>query len=87
MPKYDVQKMLELYEEFGTYSAVAKKMGCAASTVSKYISAARANKTCGLPEYSGGVPKLPSQDIVNFYNYGKIYDVELQEVRRMLLNA
>ena len=32
-----INQMLDLYEELGTYSAVAKKLGVSASTVSKYI--------------------------------------------------
>ena len=32
-----IEQMFELYEELGTYSAVAKKLGVSASTVSKYI--------------------------------------------------
>ena len=30
-----INQMLSLYEELGTYSAVAKKLGVSASTVSK----------------------------------------------------
>ena len=32
-----IAKMAELYEELGTYSAVAKKLGVSASSVSKYL--------------------------------------------------
>ena len=32
-----ISKMAELYEELGTYSAVAKKLGVSASSVSKYL--------------------------------------------------
>ena len=32
-----IAKMAELYEELETYSAVAKKLGVSASSVSKYL--------------------------------------------------
>ena len=34
-----IEEMIRLYAELGTYSAVAKKTGISASTVSKYIKA------------------------------------------------
>lgn len=39
------QKMLELYNELGTYSAVAKEMGISTSTATKYIKESKAIKT------------------------------------------
>ena len=36
-----VEQMLTLYEEIGTYSGVAKQMGISATTVSRYIKEAK----------------------------------------------
>ena len=49
-----IQQMLELYEELGTYSAVAKKLGVSATTVSKYIKEQNSFKTYST--YSGPSP-------------------------------
>ena len=55
-----IQQMLELYEELGTYSAVAKKLGVSASTVSKYIKEQKTFKTYS--KYEGPLPsELPPE--------------------------
>ena len=40
-----VQEMVRLYAEIGTYSGVAKEMGISASTVSRYIKGQKSIKT------------------------------------------
>ena len=59
-----IQQMLELYEELGTYSAVAKKLGVSASTVSKYIKEQNSCKT--FSTYCGPMPSdtPPEKEII-----------------------
>ena len=49
-----ITQMVELYEELGTYSAVARKVDVSASTAAKYIKAAQAVKSINI--YSGPQP-------------------------------
>lgn len=39
--KDQIEQMLTLYEQIGTYSGVAKQMGISATTVSRYIKEAK----------------------------------------------
>ena len=59
-----IEQMLELYEELGTYSAVAKKLGVSASTVSKYIKEKNSYKT--FSTYCGPIPAdtPPEKEII-----------------------
>ena len=59
-----INQMLELYEELGTYSAVAKKLGVSSSTVSKYIKEQNSYKT--FSTYSGLMPddNPPEKNII-----------------------
>ena len=59
-----INQMLDLYEELGTYSAVAKKLGVSASTVSKYIKEQNSYKT--FSTYNGPMPddNPPEKNII-----------------------
>lgn len=64
-----VQQMLELYEELGTYSAVAKKLGVSATTVSKYIKEQNSLKTYST--YSGPTPEEnpPEKELIVGFSF------------------
>ena len=53
-----IDEMIKLYNEIGTYSGVAKEMGIAASTVSKYI---KLNKS--QPTYNEDIKMMPIESI------------------------
>lgn len=57
-----IQQMLTLYSELGTYSAVAKQMGISSSTVSRYIKEASATKT-----YNESVAPKPIEEIPSLF--------------------
>lgn len=40
----DIEKMVDLYQKFGSYAAVARETGFSASTVTKYIKSAAAGE-------------------------------------------
>lgn len=64
-----IQQMLELYEELGTYSAVAKKLGVSATTVSKYIKEQNSFKTYST--YSGPTPEEnpPEKELIVGFSF------------------
>ena len=64
-----IQQMLELYEELGTYSAVAKRLGVSATTVSKYIKEQNSFKTYST--YDGPIPSEnpPSKELIVSFSF------------------
>lgn len=64
-----IQQMLELYEKLGTYSAVAKKLGVSATTVSKYIKEQNSFKTYST--YSGPSPmeNPPQKELIVGFSF------------------
>ena len=64
-----IQQMLGLYEELGTYSAVAKKLGVSATTVSKYIKEQNSFKTYST--YSGPSPmeNPPQKELIVGFSF------------------
>ena len=64
-----IQQMLKLYEELGTYSAVAKKLGVSATTVSKYIKEQNSFKTYST--YSGPSPmeNPPQKELIVGFSF------------------
>ena len=77
-----IQQMLELYEEFGTYSAVSKKLGISASTVSKYIKEQNSCKT--FTTYRGPTPAdtPPEKDFI--IGFGFLSTSEKQSYQQWL---
>lgn len=66
-----IDKMLTLYSQIGTYSGVAKELGIAASTVSKYIKAvqetARENPTTDFPIIEPlPIEQIAFDSVINF---------------------
>ena len=53
-----VQQIISFYSELGTYSAVAKKVGISATTVSRYVKEALSEKS--YTSYSGPNPSFPN---------------------------
>ena len=64
-----IQQMLGLYEELGTYSAVAKKLGVSATTVSKYIKEQNSFKIYST--YSGPSPmeNPPQKELIVGFSF------------------
>ena len=52
-----IQEMVRLYAEIGTYSGVAKQMGVSASTVSRYVKEQKSIKTYEAPTAEGDIPQ------------------------------
>lgn len=75
----DVSKMLELYEKFGTYAAVAKETGFSSSTVSKYIKEQKSFKT-----YSTYDGPAPSEEPVQIINFSFLSQAELDSYNNFL---
>ena len=63
-----IAKMAELYEELGTYSAVAKKLGVSASSVSKYLK--EQNSCKSFNTYSGPQPSQFPPDKEKVIGFG-----------------
>ena len=63
-----ITKMAELYEELGTYSAVAKKLGVSASSVSKYLKEQNSFKS--FSTYSGPQPSQLPPDKEKVIGFG-----------------
>ena len=65
-----IDEMLRLYEEIGTYSGVAKQMGIAATTVSKYIKEQKQTQKFNPYHSSAIIPKpieeIPFESIITF---------------------
>lgn len=57
-----IDEMLRLYEEIGTYSGVAKQMGIAATTVSKYIKEQKQTQKFN-PYHSSAITPKPIEEI------------------------
>ena len=59
-----ISQMIPLYEELGTYSAVAKKLGISAASVSKHIKEQKSQKTYS--SYTGPLPSEnpPEKDLI-----------------------
>ena len=64
-----IQQISKLYEELGTYSAVAKKLGISATTVSKYIKEQSSFKTYST--YSGPAPEEnpPEKELIVGFSF------------------
>ena len=77
-----INQMLSLYEELGTYSAVAKKLGVSASTVSKYIKEQNSYRT--FSTYSGPMPadNPPEKNII--INFSSLSQQEQDSYRSFL---
>jgi len=56
--KDQIEQMLTLYEQIGTYSGVAKQMGISATTVSRYVKEAKSvvEELVELPHESAAKP-------------------------------
>jgi predicted transcriptional regulator len=56
--KDQIEQMLTLYEQIGTYSGVAKQMGVCATTVSRYVKEAKSvvEELVDLPHESAAKP-------------------------------
>lgn len=57
-----IDEMLRLYEKIGTYSGVAKQMGIAATTVSKYIKEQKKTQKFN-PYHSSTITPKPIEEI------------------------
>lgn len=53
-----IEEIIRLYNELGTYSAVSKKLGISATTVSRYIKEHKSIKT-----YKSAVEPIPIENI------------------------
>lgn len=65
-----IDEMLRLYEEIGTYSGVAKQMGISAGTVSKYIKEQKQtqkfNPYSSLTITPKPIKEIPFESIISF---------------------
>lgn len=81
-----IKEIQNAYAEIGTYSGVAKKLGCSAATVKKY--------TQGPAETAAPAPKVqfifnkevtPVENIIwtNIENLGRLTDKEYEEIKEL----
>ena len=68
--KDQIEQMLTLYEQIGTYSGVAKQMGISATTVSRYVKEAKSivEELVELPHESAAKPieEIPFESLLTF---------------------
>ena len=69
-----IAKMAELYEELGTYSAVAKKLGVSASSVSKYLK--EQNSCKSFNTYNGPQPSELPPEKEKIIGFGFLSQIE-----------
>ena len=69
-----IAKMAELYEELGTYSAVAKKLGVSASSVSKYLK--EQNSCKSFNTYDGPQPSERPPEKEKIIGFGFLSQIE-----------
>lgn len=71
-----ISKMIPLYEELGTYAAVAKELGISAASVSKHIKEQKSFKTYS--SYAGPMPSEnpPEKDLI--IGFGSLSTAEKQ---------
>ena len=69
-----ITKMAELYEELGTYSAVAKKLGVSASSVSKYLK--ELNSCKSFNTYHGPQPSELPPEKEKIIGFGFLSQIE-----------
>lgn len=69
-----ITKMAELYEELGTYSAVAKKLGVSASSVSKYLK--ELNSCKSFNTYDGPQPSELPPEKEKIIGFGFLSQIE-----------
>lgn len=69
-----ITKMAELYEELGTYSAVAKKLGVSASSVSKYLKELNSYKSFNT--YDGPQPSELPPEKEKIIGFGFLSQIE-----------
>ena len=69
-----IAKMAELYEELGTYSAVAKKLGVSASSVSKYLK--EQNSCKSFNTYDGPQPSELPPEKEKIIGFGFLSQIE-----------
>lgn len=73
-----ISQMISLYSELKTYSAVAKKLGVSAATVSKYLKDAFSEKT--YTSYSGPEPcEFPDKNKV--FGFGFLSNEERESYK------
>ena len=77
-----ITKMAELYEELGTYSAVAKELGISASSVSKYIK--EANSCKSFNTYIGPAPSALPPEKEKIIGFGFLSKDELDSYNEWL---
>ena len=67
-----IQQMVQLYEQLGTYSAVAKQMSVSAATVSRYVK--QANTIVAAPRYTDVIepPAIRFIDILTVKNFSEL---------------
>ena len=77
-----IAKMFPLYEELGTYSAVAKELGISAATVSKHIKEQKSFKTYS--SYTGPLPSEnpPEKDLI--IGFGSLSNTEKESYNDFL---
>lgn len=71
-----IARMIPLYEELGTYAAVAKELGVSAASVSKHIKEQKSFKTYS--SYMGPIPSEnpPEKDLI--IGFGSLSTAEKQ---------
>lgn len=77
-----IEQMLILYEELGTYSAVAKKLNVSASTVSKHIKEQKSFKTYST--YDGPLPLENPPDKEKILGFGFLSHAEKESYNDFL---
>lgn len=77
-----IEQMVDLYEELGTYSAVAKKLGISASSVSKYIK--EANSCKSFNTYVGPAPSALPPEKEKIIGFGFLSKAELDSYNEWL---
>lgn len=63
-----IHQMIELYDELGTYSGVAKKMGISAATVSRYVKQQQTIHTYTSSREPSPIENISFSDVLTFSN-------------------
>ena len=61
-----IQAMVQLYSELGTYTAVAKKLGISSSTVSKYLKQVASIRTYSDAPAAKPIEEITAESILSY---------------------
>lgn len=87
----EIRQIIELYDELGVYSKVAKKLGIAASTVSKYVKEAKNLKLAqnSIIPFDAKIPKINEipfpDDLEKILELSKEEWNELKELQKEII--